>query len=173
MDHSNNKSAELKLNEEKTFENKDANENTNKTVSQIKNIFQEEKLKKPVEVKINSFEELIKICTEKKELHLKYELETNVNLVSFKNQSIEIAFNDNLDKNFIKDLSNKLFMWTNKRWIISLSKKSGLRTIKQTKKIKKNQLFEETKKSESYINIMQNFPDAKLIDIKSEENNDE
>ena len=46
MDHSNNKSAELKLNEEKTFENKDANENTNKTVSQIENIFQEEKSKK-------------------------------------------------------------------------------------------------------------------------------
>ena len=64
-------------------------------------------------------------------------------------------------------------MWTNKRWIISLSKKSGHRTIKQTKKINKNKLFEETKKSKSYIKIMQNFPDAKLIDIKSEENNDE
>ena len=60
-------------------------------------IFFKKKIK-PVEVKINSFEELIKICTEK-ELHLKYELETNVNLVSFKNQSIEIAFNDNLNKN--------------------------------------------------------------------------
>ena len=98
---------------------------------------------------------------------------TRFSLVTFLNGRIEIAFNDNLDKNFIKDLSNKLFMWTNKRWVISLSKKSGLSTIKQTKKLDKNKLFEETKKSESYINIMQNLPDAKLIDIKSEESNDE
>jgi len=105
IDHSNNKSAELNLNEEKKFENKDTNENTNKTVSQIKNIFQEEKSKKINEEQINSFEDLIKICVEKKELHLKYELETNVNLVSFKNQRIEISFNENLNKNFVKDLS--------------------------------------------------------------------
>ena len=37
---------------------------------------------------------LSKICVEKKELHLKYELETNVNLVSFKNQRIEVSFNE-------------------------------------------------------------------------------
>ena len=31
----------------------------------------------------------------KKEIELKYELETNVNLVSFENKRIEISFNDN------------------------------------------------------------------------------
>ncbi len=171
MDHSNNKSAELKLNEEKTFENKDANENTNKTVSQIKNIFQEEKSKKINEEKINSFEDLIRICVEKRELHLKYELENNVNLVSFKNQSIEISFNENLNKNFVKDLSLKLFEWTNLRWIIAFSKQNGKPTIKEVDKINKSQIFSSAKKSKIIKKVEEVFPDVELIDIELDKNN--
>ena len=169
--HSNNKSAELKLNEEKTFENKDSNENTNKTVSQIKNIFQEEKSKKINEEKINSFEDLIKICVEKKELHLKYELETNVNLVSFKNQRIEISFNENLNKNFVKDLSLKLFEWTNLRWIIAFSKQNGKPTIKEVDKINKSQMFSSAEKSKIIKKVEEVFPDVELIDIELDKNN--
>ena len=171
MDHSNNKSAELKLNEEKKFENKDANENTNKTVSQIKNIFQEEKSKKIHEEKINSFEDLIKICEKKRELHLKYELENNVNLVSFKNQSIEISFNENLNKNFVKDLSLKLFEWTNLRWIIAFSKQNGKPTIKEVDKINKSQMFYSAKKSKIIKKVEEVFPDVELIDIELDKNN--
>ena len=171
IDHSNNKSAELNLNEEKKFENKDTNENTNKTVSQIKNIFQEEKSKKINEEKINSFEDLIKICVEKKELHLKYELETNVNLVSFKNQRIEISFNENLNKNFVKDLSLKLFEWTNLRWIIAFSKQNGKPTIKEVDKINKSQMFSSAKKSKIIKKVEEVFPDVELIDIELDKNN--
>ena len=171
IDHSNNKSAELKLNEEKTFENKDSNENTNKTVSQIKNIFQEEKSKKINEEKINSFEDLIQICVEKKELHLKYELETNVNLVSFKNQRIEISFNENLNKNFVKDLSLKLFEWTNLRWIIAFSKQNGKPTIKEVDKINKSQMFSLAEKSKIIKKVEEVFPDVELIDIELDKNN--
>ncbi len=171
MDHSNNKSVELKLNEEKTFENKDTNQNNNKTVSQIKNIFQEEKSKKINEEKINSFEDLIKICVEKKELHLKYELETNVNLVSFKNQRIEISFNENLNKNFVKDLSLKLFEWTNLRWIIAFSKQNGKPTIKEVDKINKSQMFSSAEKSKIIKKIEEVFPDVELIDIELDKNN--
>ena len=38
-------------------------------------------------------------------MKLKYELEKNINLVGFEKNRIEISFNDNLDKNFVKDLS--------------------------------------------------------------------
>ena len=72
----------------------------------------------------------------KKEIGLKYELENNVNLISFKNNNIEISFNENLDKNFIKNLTSKLFDWTGERWIILLSKKAGLKSIKEIKKRK-------------------------------------
>ena len=82
---------------------------------------------------INSFDDLINLCSKKKEIKLKYELEKNVNLVKFEKKMIEISFNDNLDKDFVKDLSSKLFEWTNERWIITLSKSKGEISIKDKK----------------------------------------
>ena len=87
------------------------------TINQIKNITQEKKTKPQLETKIkieekneiNSFKQLLEICFEKKEMKLKYELENNVNLVNFEKNRIEISFNDNLDKNFVKDLSFETF----------------------------------------------------------------
>ena len=101
-----------------------------KTIGQIKNVVQEKKqTKKSISenaeqknLQIKTFDDLIDVCNFKKEIKLKYELETNVNLLSFDNQRIEISFNEKLEKNFIKNLSSKLYEWTNNRWIISLSK---------------------------------------------------
>ena len=146
----------------------------NKTISQIKNISQEENLKhqediekKKGTIEINNFDELINVCNLKKNIKLKYELETNVNLVSFEKQRIEISFNDNLDKNFIKDLSTALFDWTNQRWIISLSKKDGDLSKKEKKKNLKLKKISEVKKEDTYNEIIKKFPDAELIDVET------
>ena len=147
----------------------------NKTIGQIKNITQEKKqtehstlkVKNKKNLQIKTFDDLIKICNFKKEIKLKYELETNVNLVSFDNCRIEISFNNNLDKEFIKNLSTKLYDWTGERWIISLSQKIGQPSQKEKNDISKNQSLEEAKKEEVYKKILEFFPDAELIDIKS------
>ena len=145
------------------------------TINQIKNISQEKKLKPEIQketkvqgkISLNSFNELIEICSEKKEIKLKYELEKNVNLVSFEKYRIEISFNDNLDKNFVKDLSLKLFEWTGQRWIISFSKMKGQISIKEKEKNQKDQLFKEVENSELYKRVLDKFSDVNLIDVTS------
>ena len=102
----------------------------------------------------------------KKEIKLKYELEKNVNLVSFENKRIEISFNEDLDKDFIKNLSTKLFEWTNERWIISLSKTKGQPSKKEEEINQKKELIESVKNSSIYKDVLKNFPDAELIDVK-------
>ncbi len=146
-----------------------------KIIDQIKNISQEEKknpeiqteVKAEVKTQINSFDELIAICTSKKELKLKFELEKNVNLVKFEKNRIEISFNDSLDKDFVKDLSTKLFEWTKERWIITLSKSKGDLSIREKRENEKKILIEKAKETEIYKNFMANFPDAELVDVKS------
>ena len=149
----------------------------NKTISQIKNFFQEEtsnperkidsKIKK---IEITSFENLINLCNENKELKLKYELETNVSLVSFVDKKIEISFNENLDKDFVKELSLKLYEWTGQRWIIAFSKKIGELSKKQKEDIEKSKIIEEVKKKDTFKRVLETFPDAELIDVKSKDN---
>ena len=144
------------------------------TIGQMKSIAQEKDItlkdKKESEIKvnlINSFDDLLEICSSKKEIRLKYELEKNVNLVSFENQRIEISFNEDLDKNFIKDLSSKLYEWTNNRWIITLSKIKGQPSIKEIEVNLKEKLVENVKNSSIYNEILKKFPDAELIDVKT------
>ncbi|MDC3396383.1 DNA polymerase III subunit gamma/tau [Candidatus Pelagibacter sp.] len=158
-------------------ENKQKFEDNSRIINQIKNIAQEEKQKPEVkpEIKaidknfINSFDDLLNICTLKKEIKLKYELEKNVNLVKFERNRIEISFNDNLDKDFVKDLSSKLYEWTAERWIITFSKSKGEMSIKEKQKNKKDELISEIKNSEIYKKVMKKFPDAELIDVKLNE----
>ena len=49
---------------------------------------------KKKEFQINSLSDLINKCIVEKEIQLKYDLETNVNLVSFEEQKVEISFNE-------------------------------------------------------------------------------
>ena len=151
----------------------------NKTISQIKNISQEEKTLPKTQlneikgrIEIKNFDDLINICNQKKEIKLKYELETNVNIVSFEDQRIEISFNENLDRDFVKYISTKLFEWTNQRWIITLSKKNGTPTKKQIKKQNKQILLEEAKKSIVYKKMIELFLDAELVDVEVKDKND-
>ena len=153
-----------------------------KTIGQIKNVVQEKKqTKKSISenaeqknLQIKTFDDLIDVCNFKKEIKLKYELETNVNLLSFDNQRIEISFNEKLEKNFIKNLSSKLYEWTNNRWIISLSKKNGEPSKKEKDVILKKKLLQNAKKGEVYKKVLETFVDAELIDIdtRKEKNND-
>ena len=96
-------------------------------------------------------------------------MEKNVNLVSFENQRIEISFNEDLDKDFIKELSSKLYEWTNERWIISLSKIKGQPSQKEKEINLKKELIENVKDSSIYKTILEKLPDAELIDVKINE----
>jgi DNA polymerase III subunit gamma/tau len=151
---------------------KDKEKKTNLAKDQIKNT---EQIKKD-ELKITNnkkiiknFEDLIYIASEKKEVELKYDLERNVNLVSFSKGKIDISFNEKLNKNFIKNLTEKLLTWTDERWIISLNKESGEKTIYQKNLEKKTNSIKEEKNGDLAKKLTSAFPDAQLIDIKDED----
>ena len=119
---------------------------------------------------ISSFQDLINFATKEKEVELKYDLERNVNLVNFSIGTIDISFSDKLNKNFIKNLTEKLLFWTGQRWVISLSKKKGAKTVYENniENKKANMIAEE--KSETSKKLFSAFPDAKLVEINEEKN---
>jgi DNA polymerase III subunit gamma/tau len=150
-----------------------------KSLDQIKNISQEKKEEqiksKPLInnsdsiLEIKNFEELIYICSKEKEIKLKFDLEKNVRLVKFENGLIEVESSNNFDKDFIKNLSQKLLEWTNQRWIITLSKLKGIPTKSQIKENRNKQTLDKIKESEDYKKIIKIFEDANLINIEDKE----
>ena len=123
-------------------------------------------------IEITNFQDLMNKANKEKEVELKFDLERNVKLVSFKKGKIDISFNEKLNKNFIKDLTEKLLQWTGERWVISLSKNSNAKSIYEKNMEQKSLELSEFKKSELASQIKGAFPDAKLVDIKEEEYND-
>ena len=119
--------------------------------------------------KITSFQSLIDKANVEKEIELKYDLERNVKLVSFNTGKINISFNEKLNKNFIKTLTEKLLQWTGERWIITLSKNNEVKSIYEKNIENQNNQIEEFKKNKIASDIKKAFPDAKLIEIEDKE----
>jgi DNA polymerase-3 subunit gamma/tau len=147
--------------------------------TQIKSIIQEKAedidrnpkiLEKKQEVEkleiINSFEKLVQITNDKKEIELEFDLERNVRVVKFETGKIDISFNEKLSKNFVRSLTEKLKLWTGERWIISLSKETGKNTIFENKETHKKKLLQEALESEVYKKIKESFPDAELNEVE-------
>ena len=121
-----------------------------KNTEQLKtNLLKDPKVKNHISTnnQIKSFEDLVNVAKREKEAELKYDLERNV-----------------------KQLSEKLLLWTGERWIISLSKNKGNQTVYEGKMKKRAEELIDAKKTEIAKKVSTSFPDAKLLEIKEDEN---
>ena len=119
--------------------------------------------------KVLSFEDLIMLSSVKKEIQLKYDLENNVNLIKFSQGKIDISFNENLDKNFVRNLSEKLLEWTGTRWVITLAKEAGQKTFSELRAIEKKSLIEKEKNGEMFKKFKSVFSDIDLLEVKKKD----
>jgi DNA polymerase III subunit gamma/tau len=160
------------LMQEKTEEEKDVTQISKK---QIKSTAQEKpdlilNNQEKLELEsIKSFGDLIKLSSKKKEVELKYDLERNVNLIKFSEGKIDIAFNENLSKNFVRNLSEKLLAWTKKRWVITLAKGEGQKTFLETKSINEKDTLDKEKKGDLYKKFKSVFDDIELVDVSEKD----
>ena len=167
----------LMTTEEKKQDFKSKNINLNvknqlKNTEQVKSIF-EKKIEPIIESKhepIKNFQDLVNLALNDKELELKYDLERNVKLVNFEKGKTDISFNEKLNKNFVKILSEKLLNWTGERWIISLSKKEGAKTIFDKNLEKGKTEIKKINESNTAKDFISAFPDAVITKI--DEDND-
>ena len=171
---SNEKLSDIQSTKKKIEENNINSNPVNFTKDQMKNTDQVKTItNKEIEEKNNfqvrSFSDLIHLAEKNKEMELKYDLERNVKLVSFENGKIDINFNENLNKNFIKRLSQSLYEWTGKRWIISLSKEGNAKTFHENKIHEKEKMLNDEKNSETFKEMLKAFPDLDLIEVQKED----
>ena len=176
FDNKKDEKENITINEKKLFL-KNEQEQTKSSKEQIKNIIQEKpilsssdiKKKESILEKVSSIEDLILLSSKKKEIHLKYDLERNVNLIKFSEGKIDISFNENLDKNFVRNLSEKLLEWTGNRWLITLDKKKGQKTFIESQEIKKNENIKNEKESKTFKDLKKIFSDIELLEVKDKE----
>ena len=169
IDLNNNKKIILDEENKMTEISKDQIKNTTQTKLDLSSL-NPKNLEKDVSLeKVLSLEDLIALSLRKKEIQLKYDLEKNVNLIKFLEGKIDISFNENLDKRFVRNLSEKLLEWTGKRWVITLTKKPGQKTFSELQSIRKKELLDQEKKEKIYNKFKNIFPDGELIEVKKKD----
>ena len=161
----------LNLNEKNEISkiSKDQIKNTTQAKPKLTSLNQKNLTEDPNLESISSFEYLIKLSSKKKEVELKYNLERNVNLIKFSEGKIDIGFNENLGKNFVRNLAEKLLEWTGKRWVITLTKGTGQKTFLELQSINKKQLLEKEKKGEVYKKFKNIFSDGELVEVSKKD----
>ena len=76
---------------------------------------------------IGSFEALIALAAEKRDITVKMALERDVRLVRCEDGQLEIALEASAPKTLVHDLQRKLTAWTGKRWMVVVSQEQGAR----------------------------------------------
>ena len=118
---------------------------------------------------INSFEKIIDIAGQNKNLILKKFLQEDVRLVSFESGHIDINVNEG-NEEIIKDLIAKLYEWTEQRWIINVSTKRGEDTILEKEKQKQDNIIDELSNTDDMKKVFEAFPETEITSVNKIEN---
>src|SRR5262244_159418 len=114
---------------------------------------------------IATFEELIALAVDKRDITVKMALERDVRLVRCEDGQLEIALEPTAPKTFVHDLQRKLTGWTGKRWIVVVSKEQGAPTIRAQAAAQQAEIERGVQSDPLVQAVLSRFPGAKIVGV--------
>jgi DNA polymerase III subunit gamma/tau len=115
-----------------------------------------------------SFADVIALVGEHRDAKLKVHLEEHVSLVKFDAQagSIDLFLLPGAPPQIANELREKLIAWTQRRWVIMLSKTAGERPIGEVRRDREAAELEALKSHPALKAVLDEFPDAKIAEVR-------
>ena len=114
---------------------------------------------------VGSFEELIALAAEKRDITVKMALERDVRLVRCEDGQLEIAIEPSAPKTLVHDLQRKLTGWTGKRWIVVVSKEQGAPTMRAQAEAQQAEIERDVQSDPLVQAVLNRFPGAKIVGV--------
>jgi DNA polymerase-3 subunit gamma/tau len=114
---------------------------------------------------LGSFEDVIALAAEKRDLALKAALERDVRLVRCEDGKLELALEASAPKALINDLSRKLALWTGKRWMVAVSAEPGLATVKVQNDTREAERKQGVRANPLVQSVLTRFPGAEIVGV--------
>jgi DNA polymerase-3 subunit gamma/tau len=111
---------------------------------------------------INSFEQLIALAQEKRDISVKMALERDVRLVRCEDGQLEVALEATAPRTFVHDLQRKLTAWTGKRWIVVVSQEQGAATLRSQQDERQADLERSVETDPLVQAVLRRFPGATI-----------
>jgi DNA polymerase-3 subunit gamma/tau len=124
----------------------------------------------PVEVvTIGSFEELVQLAVDKRDLRVKTALERDVRLVRCDDGQLEIALEPGAAQAIVNELPGKLKMWTGRPWVVVLSRDPGQPTLKAQMDAREAELKRGVRGEPLVQAVLERFPGAEIVAVRPRE----
>jgi len=120
-------------------------------------------------VSIGSFEELVQLAAEKRDLRVKTALERDVRLVRCEDGKLEIALEPGAAQSIVNELPGKLKMWTGRQWVVVLSREAGQPTLKSQMDAREAELKRGVRADPLVQAVLERFPGAEIVAVRTRE----
>ncbi|PPD44452.1 MAG: DNA polymerase III subunit gamma/tau [Methylocystis sp.] len=122
-------------------------------------------------VAVASFEALVALAEEKREIRLKIALESDVRLVRFEQGRIEFELAPGGSRDLASALTQKLQAWTNERWMVSIVASGGAPTLKEKREAQERDARSGLEADPVVASVLAHFPGAQIIAVRSKDDN--
>ncbi|ADH91733.1 DNA polymerase III, subunits gamma and tau [Ancylobacter novellus DSM 506] len=119
-------------------------------------------------IAIATFEELVALASQKRDLRMKFALENNVRLVAFEDGKLELALAAGGSPNLVQELQGKLSEWTGKRWLVALSREEGEPTLAEQAKSARDAMMTGVRADPLVAAALARFPGASIVDVRTQ-----
>ena len=115
-----------------------------------------------------SFDEVIALAGERRDMMLKVHLEDRTSLVKFDYAagSIDLFLLPGAPPHIANELREKLNVWTSRKWLVVLSKAPGERPRGEVRREREAAELEQLKAHPAVRAVLDQFPDAKIAEIR-------
>lgn len=123
----------------------------------------------PQVLTIGSFEELVQLAADKRDLRVKTALERDVRLVRCEDGQLEIALEPGAAQSIVNELPGKLKMWTGRQWVVVVSREPGQPTLKAQMDAREAELKRGVRADPLVQAVLERFPGAEIVAVRPRE----
>jgi DNA polymerase-3 subunit gamma/tau len=114
---------------------------------------------------LGTFEEIIALVAEKRDIAMRLSLERDVRLVRCEDGQLEITLEPSAPRTLVHDLQRKLTGWTGKRWIVVISKEQGAATVRERIEEQRAEVERGVQSDPLVQAVLSRFPGAKIVGV--------
>ncbi len=118
---------------------------------------------------INSFDELIFLIEDKRDLAIKTLVKRHVRPVTVSDGRMEMNLVKDPPRDFLPVLGKRLEEWTGKRWVLSISQEEGAPTLAELEEQENTVRMDDAKSDPTVQAILEKFPGSRIVDIRVRE----
>jgi DNA polymerase-3 subunit gamma/tau len=120
----------------------------------------------PSQADLRSFEDVVALADEKRDLKLKHALCEQVRLVRFRPGNLELNPLPNAPKELGQELMRKLKAWTGRVWIVALSGEEGAAPLGVQRREREAREIERIRDHPEVKQVLEHFPGARIAAVR-------